>query len=62
MNMNTMALWRSASPIPLPGQEPPVQDPDPFAPPPPVEDPGSPPLPRREPGDAPPIQDPEHLP
>lgn len=37
-------------PMPLPGQEPPVQDPDPFAPPPPVDEPGTP-LPRREPPD-----------
>ena len=33
------------APMPLPGQQPPVQDPDPFAPPPPVDDPGAPPLP-----------------
>ena len=42
-------------PMPLPGEEPPVQDPDPFAPPAPVEDPATPPLPRRDPGDAPPV-------
>ena len=63
--MMTTATWppaRAAGPMPLPGQEPPVKDPDPFAPPAPVEDPGAPPLPRREPGDDPPIQDPERLP
>ena len=50
------------SPMPLPGQQPPVQDPDPFAPPPPVDDPGAPPLPRRDPGDPEPVQDPEPKP
>ena len=49
-------------PMPLPGEEPPVQDPDPFAPPDPVEDPATPSLPRRDPGDAPPVQDPEPKP
>ena len=49
-------------PMPLPGQEPPVRDPDPVAPPAPAEDPGAPPLPRRDPGDAPPVQDPEPTP
>jgi len=34
------------TPMPLPGQQPPVQDPDPFAPPPTVDDAGTPPLPR----------------
>ena len=62
MNAAFAMTQRASGPIPLPGQEPPVQDPDPFAPPAPIEDPGSPPLPRREPGDDPPIQDPEHLP
>ena len=49
-------------PMPLPGEDPPVQDPDPFAPPAPVEDPATPSLPRRDPGDAPPVQDPEPKP
>ncbi len=49
-------------PMPLPGQEPPVKDPDPFAPPVPVDDPGTPPLPRRDPGNPEPVQDPEPLP
>lgn len=39
-------------PTPLPGQEPPVQDPDPFAPPAPVD----------EPGGEPHVQDPEPRP
>ena len=50
------------TPLPLPGQQPPVQDPDPFAPPPPVDDAGTPPLPRRDPGDPEPVQDPEPKP
>lgn len=49
-------------PPPMPGQQPPVQDPDPFVPPAPVDKPGTPPLPRREPGDEPPVQDPEPRP
>ena len=50
------------SPPVLPGQEPPVQDPDPFAPPPPMDDPGTPPHPRRDPGEPVPVQDPEPKP
>ena len=50
------------TPMPLPGQQPPVQDPDPFAPPPPVDDAGTAPLPRRDPGDPEPVQDPEPKP
>ena len=60
--MSVPSSLHSHHPMPLPGQVPPVQDPDPFAPPPPVEDPGAPPLPHREPGDYPPVQDPESLP
>lgn len=45
-------------PTPLPGQQPPVQDPDPFAPPAPVDDPATPHLPRRDPSDEPPVQEP----
>lgn len=50
------------SPMPLPGQEPPVQDPDPFSPPPAVDEPGTPPLPRRDPADPPEGDDQELVP
>ena len=50
------------APMPLPGQQPPVQDPHPLAPPPPVDDPGAPPLPPRDPGDPAPVHDPDPKP
>ena len=50
------------TPMPLPGQQPPVQDPDPFTPPQPVQDPDTPVFPHHEPGDAPPMNDPEARP
>ncbi len=58
----TTDTFHAHRPMPLPGQEPPVKDPDPFAPPPPVEDPSTPAPPHRDPGGDPPIQDPERLP
>lgn len=45
-------------PTPVPGEVPPVQDPDPF-PLPPVQDPATPAPPLRDPADPPPVQDPE---
>ena len=50
------------APMPLPGQQPPVKDPDPFAPPVPADDLDTPPLPRRDPGNPEPVQDAESLP
>ena len=60
--MNRFATRAASGPTPLPGQEPPLKDPDPFTPPAPVQDPDAPVFPRHEPGDEPPLQDPESLP
>ena len=43
---------------PLPGQEPPVQDPDPFEPPAPADDPPVTNPTRHDPGEHPPVHDP----
>ena len=43
----------TAAGLSLPGEQPPVQDPNPFAPPPPVDEPVIPHPPHHQPGDAP---------
>ena len=60
--MNRFASHAASGPTPLPGQQPPVQDPDPFTPPQPVQDPDTPVFPHHEPGNAPPMNDPEARP
>ena len=50
------------TPKPLPGEVPPVQDPDPFRPPAPVDDPVTPAPSPRDPREPEPVRDPEPKP